>query len=275
MGFLKLRDRDAIITEDNIIFRVYGYFHPPNAYICDVEYAPAAVYKSIIPRAFRARGKQVYYKFYADEGLRFVQKNYPQYTVMYELLQQRLVGVQQALVKRTRKPDEKFQHLIKKHPKDALIHALHRMFSLITARTELSERDFGVFGSLLHNFYHPNFSDLDLIVYGKEKLRELRETLEEFYREESSPLRNEFETKEAIRTKHWKFLKYSLDEYLWHQRRKTIYALFEDEKSERIIKVEFEPVKDWKEIYNEYSANTRVIRRGWIKAIARITNDSD
>ena len=272
---LRLRDRDAIITEDNLIFRVYGYFHPPSAYVCDVEYAPALVYKSTVPRAFRAKGKQVYYKFYADEGLRFVQQNYSQHTVLYEPLQQRLVGVQQALVKRTRKPNERFQRLIKEQPEDALLHALHRVFSLITTRSELSEKDFGVFGSLLHGFYHPNFSDLDLVVYGGEKLRELRETLEEFYQEKMSPLRNEFETREAIETKHWRFLNYSLDEYLWHQRRKTIYALFEDEKSERIIKVEFEPVKDWKEIYNEYSSNTRVVKRGWIKAVARITNDCD
>ncbi len=270
---LKLRDRDAIITENNLIFRVYGYFHPPSAYICDVEYAPATVYKSTVPRAFRAKGKQVYYKFYADEGLRFVQQNYPQYTVLYEPLQQRLVGVQQALVKRTRKPEEGFRRLIKKQPKDTLLHALRRVFSLITTRSELSEKDFGVFGSLLHGFYHPNFSDLDLIVYGREKLMELRETLETFYQEKTSPLRNEFETKEAIKTKHWRFLNYSLDEYLWHQRRKTIYTLFEDEKSDRIIKVEFEPVKDWREIYNEYSSNTRVVKKGWIKAVARITND--
>ena len=275
MTLLKLRDRDAIITRDNIIFRVYGYFHPPNTYVCDVEYAPATVYKSTIPRAFRAKGKQVYYKFYADEGLRFVQQNYSQYTVLYEPLQQRLVGVQQASVKRTLKPEERFQRLIKRQSKDALLNALHRMFSRITTRSVLSEKDFGVFGSLLHGFYHPDFSDLDLIVYGREKLRELRETLEEFYREKTSPLRNEFETREAIKTKHWRFINYSLDEYLWHQRRKMIYALFEDEKSDRIIKVEFEPVKDWKEIYNEYSSNTRVVKKGWVKAVARITDDCD
>ena len=27
----KLRDRDAIVTSEGIIFRVYGYNHPPNA----------------------------------------------------------------------------------------------------------------------------------------------------------------------------------------------------------------------------------------------------
>jgi len=272
---LRLRDRDAIITRDNIIFRVYGYFHPPNGYICDVEYAPASVYKSTNPRAIRTKGEQVYYKFYADEGLQFVQHNYPQYTVFYEPLQQRLVGVRQELVKRTRKPKEGLKRLMEKTPKDSLLKTLYEVFSLIETRSMLQRKDFGVFGSLLHNFYHPNFSDLDLIVYSREKLSELRETLKEFYHEKPSPLRNEFETQEAVRGKHWRFVNYSPKEYLWHQRRKMIYAVFEAKKMGRVVKTEFEPVKEWKEIRNEYSSDTRVVKRGWIKAVARITDDGD
>jgi predicted nucleotidyltransferase len=272
---LRLRDRDAIITKNNLIFRVYGYFHPPGAHVCDVEYAPAAVYKSMDPRALRAKGKHVYYKFYADGGLRFVQQNYPQYTVSYEPLQQRLVGVRQELIRRTGKPREGFKRLMEKPPKDALLKALHKVFSLITTRSMLQRKDFGVFGSLLHSFYHPNFSDLDLIVYSREKLGKLRETLKEFYQEGSSALRNEFETEEAVEGKRWKFVNYGPKECLWHQRRKMIYAVFEDEKSGRVVKTEFEPVKEWEEIHNEYSPNTRVVKRGWIKAVARITDDRD
>jgi len=272
---LRLRDRDAIITRDNIIFRVYGYLHPPSAYICDVEYAPSAVYKSTNPRAIRTKGKQVYYKFYADEGLRFVQQNYPQYTVFYEPLQQHLVGVRQELIKRIRKPKEGFMRLMEKTPKDSLLKALHEVLGLIETRSMLKRRDFGVFGSLLHNFYHPNFSDLDLIVYSREKLSELRENLKEFYHEKPSTLRNEFETEEAVKEKRWRFVNYSPKEYLWHQRRKMIYAVFEAKKMGRVVKTEFEPVKEWKEIRNEYSSDTRVVKTGWIKAFARITDDGD
>ena len=69
---LKLRDRDAIITRDGIIFRVYGYIHPSNAYVCDPEYAPSNVFKSLNPRARRGKNETVYYKFFADEGLKLV-----------------------------------------------------------------------------------------------------------------------------------------------------------------------------------------------------------
>lgn len=271
---LRLRDRDAIITGDNIIFRVYGYFHPSGAYVCDPEYASSSIYKSLNPRAPRGKGKPVYYKFYADEGLRFIREKYPRYMVFYEPLQERFVGVPWACVAKTRKPDAEFRRLIEEPTTDDLLKALHKIYSLVASRSGLSESDFGVFGSFLHGFYHPKFSDIDLIVYGRDKLRRLCKALEEFYREKG-PLRNEFESEESVKGKLWKFVNYSPKEYLWHQQRKMIYALFKDAEWERIIKTEFEPVKDWKEICNEYNPNTRVIKRGWIKAAARITDDQD
>jgi predicted nucleotidyltransferase len=272
---LRLRDRDAIITREGIIFRVYGYLHPPDAYICDVEYAPAKIFKSINPKALRARKGQVYYKFYSDEGIRFIEANYPQYRVFYEPLQKPLVGVRRDQIWKTRKPEETLRHLLQNPAKDSLHKALHTLSKLIEEKSELSLRHFGVFGSLLQGFYHPEFSDLDLIVYGGKNLKKLCEMLKVMYAEGGSPLRNEFESIEAIKGKRWRFVNYSLKEYLWHQRRKLIYALFEDEQTGRIIKTEFEPVKNWSEIRNEYSSKTRILRKGWIKAIVRIVDDRD
>ena len=106
---LRLRDRDAIVTREGIIFRVYGSFHPSNAYVCDPEYAPAKIFKSADPKAPRTRGKQIYYKFFADEGIRFVHAKYPQFRIFHEPLQELLVGVDQHQIWKTRKPDEKLQ----------------------------------------------------------------------------------------------------------------------------------------------------------------------
>ncbi|MGQ9459850.1 MAG: nucleotidyltransferase domain-containing protein [Candidatus Bathyarchaeaceae archaeon] len=225
------------------------------------------------PRASRGPTEPVYYKFYSDEGLRFVREKYPRYTIFYEPLQGRVVGVPKEYIMETRKPDEVLQRLIEKQPKDILAKALCKLLRRVTSGSGLSEKDFGVFGSLLHGFYHPRFSDLDLVVYGGAKLGRLCETLKELYREGS--LQNEFENEKAIEGKHWKFVNYSPSEYVWHQRKKMIYALFKDTESGRIIKTEFEPVKDWKEICNEYSSNTRIIRKGWIRAVARIADDHD
>jgi hypothetical protein len=272
---LKLRDRDAIVVGDTIIFRVYGYFHPSKAYICDPEYASAEIYKSDKLKAFRVNKNQSYYKFFEDEGLNFIYNNYPHFTLWHAPLQTRLVGVKESQIIKTRKPEKAFKQLFQKPAKDNLIHALQTLSNIIIERTGLSETHFGVFGSLLHGFYHPQYSDLDLIIYGKEPIHKLSQTLQVAYREDGSQLQNEFKSVKAINGKSWKFINYNPKEFVWHQKRKLIYALFDDKKSQRLIKTEFEPVKQWEEIQNEYNTKIRILKRGWIKAVVRITDDSN
>jgi len=272
---LRLRDRDAIVTDEEMIFRVYGYFHPPEAYICDPEYASCNIYTSEDPKARRTQGTQVYHKFYADEGLRFVQQRIPEYMVWYEPLQRSLVGVKKEQIMETRQPEKTLQSFLDKQPTDILLQALQTLFDQLLQRSSLSTTDFGVFGSLLHNFYHPRFSDLDLIIYGREELNHLGEALNTLYSEDGSALRNEFDSMKSVEGKHWKFLNYSLKEYVLHQRRKQVYASFNHKESGRVIKTEFEPVKRWEEIKNEYNSSIRIMQEGWTKILARVINDND
>ena len=173
------------------------------------------------------------------------------------------------------KPDVKLRQLLEKKPNDSLVKALQNLFGIVSSKSELSENNFGVFGSLLHGFYHPNFSDLDLVIYGRDNLNRLRITLKELYNDEDNCLRNEFNSMKAVSGKDWKFMNYSLKEYLWHQQRKMIYAYFDSKDAGRIVKAEFEPVKDWKEIINEYNPFTKIFHVCWIKAIVEITDDTD
>lgn len=275
MGGFRLRDRDAIVTQNRMIFRVYGYTHPPRAYICDPEYAPATIFESKNPRAYRTNRREIYYKFFADEGLHFVQKKRPTYTVWHVPLRKNLVGVKETQIIEARKPDKAFQLLMLKPPKDDLLQALHALIDLIQQKSSLTRTNFGVFGSLLHDFYHPKFSDIDVIIYGRQSLERLTETLNTLYQEENSPLLNEFANLKSVRRKCWKFQNYSLKEYVLHQKRKQIYATFDHKESNRTIKIEFEPVRRWEEIENEYNPHAQITAKGWIKMLARITDDSD
>jgi len=54
-----------------------------------------------------------------------------------------------------------------------------------------------------------------------------------------------------------------------------IYGLFTDQRTGRTIKTEFEPVKDWSEIKNEYDSKTRIIQEGWVKLTANVSDDKD
>lgn len=275
MANLRLRDRDAIVTKEGLIFRVFGNSHPSKAYVCDAEYAPAKIFKSDNPKAFRNRGRHVFYKFYEDEGWRFIQDGFPEYTIFHEILQKKVIGIRHPDIVKVRRPDQELEKLSRTDPKDELHEALQSVMGLITQRSGLSEKNFGVFGSMLHGFHHPRFSDIDLIIYGGQNLVRLCEALQELHKDRFSLLKNEFETYEAVRGKRWRFQNYSAKEYVWHQRRKMIYALFDDERSERVIKTEFEPVKDWRQISNDYDGAMRIVQKGWTKMFVRVVEDRD
>lgn len=275
MANLRLRDRDAIVTKEGLIFRVFGYSHSSNAYICDAEYAPAEIFRSDNPKAFRNQGEDVFYKFYEDEGWRFIENNFPQYLIFHEMLQKRVMGICHPDIVEVRKPEEELGKLIETDPRDELHAALRDVLEFTTQYSGLSKSNFGLFGSMLHCFHHHKFSDIDLIIYGGNNLARLRETLQVLYGDKCSPLRNEFETDEPVRSKSWEFQNYSAEEYVWHQRRKMIYAVFNDERSGRVIKTEFEPVKSWEEISNEYDAEARIVQKGWVKMLARVVEDGE
>ncbi len=185
MATLSLRDRDGIVTKEGLIFRVFGYSHPQSAFICDAEYASADVFKSTDPRAPRTGGGKVFYKFYNDDGWKLVFRKFPQYTVFHEILGQRVVGVNQADIAVTRKPEERLQALVKTEPKDELQNAMQRVLNTALHHSGLNVEDFGVFGSMLHGFYHPKFSDIDLIVYGRKENAKMRETLARILRRQT------------------------------------------------------------------------------------------
>ena len=273
MAALKLRDRDAIVTREGLIFRVFGYSHPKDAYICDVEYAPAAIFKSENPKAFRSDGHSIFYKFYEDEGWKFIRSNFPQYMILLGSLGRQVVGVKRSEIAQVRRPHEGLTRLTAMKTEDQLVSATKKALKLVTRQSGLSTENFGVFGSMLHGFHHPLFSDIDLVIYGSKQTAKLCETLKELYVADS-PFRNEFETDQSIKGKNWKFMNLSPQEYVWHQQRKLTYGLFKEEKG-RMIKTEFEPVKGWNEVSDKYSSRNRILQCGWVKMSARITEDHD
>jgi predicted nucleotidyltransferase len=273
---LSLRDRDGILTREGLIFRVFGYSHPPNAYICDAEYASAKIFTSTDPRAPREGKDQLFYKFYNDEGMKLVAKKYPQYLVFHEMLGMKLVGVNENAITEARKPEKRLADLLEAGPTDELLRATQRVLNIALENSGLKTQNFGVFGSMLHGFHHPKYSDIDFVIYGKAENAKMRQTLKELYARSDSGLSNEFESDDAMKGKRWLFKNFDVKDFVWHQRRKMIYGLYDDRASSgRIIKAEFEPVKAWSEIASEYDPEARITQKGWVKIKARITDDAD
>jgi predicted nucleotidyltransferase len=272
---LKLRDRDAVETAEGLIFRVFGNSQPPSSYICDAEYASSQIFTSKDLRAPRTGKSDLYYKFYNDEGMKLVAKRYPQFMVYHEMLGLNLVGIKESQIFEARKPEVRLQELLKAGPTDELLAAMERVLTISLSNTGLKTPDFGVFGSMLHGFHHPKFSDIDFIVYGKDANSKMRQTLQALYADKASGLHNEFESEHVMDGKDWRFKNFAIPDFIWHQRRKQIYGLYDDKASGRTIKAEFEPVKAWSEIKSEYDPKTRIKQKGWVKLKAKITADDE
>ena len=275
MANLILRDRDGIVTKEGLIFRVFGYSHPEESYVCDAEYASERIFKSSNPRAPRTSGREIFYKFYDDEGWEFVSKNFPQYQIYHKMLRKKIVGITQTEIAETRKPEKALKLLVNETAKDELVDATQRVLETVVRQSGVNKSDFGVFGSMLHGFHHPKLSDIDLIVYGSNVNKEVRSALKSLYSDPQSFFKNEFQTQTAMEGKRWRFKNFNVKEFIWHQQRKQIYGLFADSKSGRTIKAEFEPVKAWTEIKSEYDAKARILKKNWVRLKARISKDDE
>ena len=276
MATLDLRDRDAIQTEEGLIFRVFGYSHPTDAYVCDAEYASSKIFLSKDPRAPRTGRSEVFYKFYNDEGMKLITKKYPKYLINHEMLGIKIVGVPQTSIMEARKPPERLQELLKAGPTDPLLRGMERVLDISLDHTGLKTSDFGVFGSMLHGFHHPKFSDIDFTIYGKAENAKMRQTMAQLYSDGSSGLRNEFESEDVMKGKDWRFKNFEVEDFVWHQRRKMIYGLYDDTaRSGRVIKAEFEPVNALGEIKSEYDPQAKIKQKGWVELKARVTSDDE
>jgi len=268
---MRLRDRDYIIGLNGLIFRVLGYSHPSDGYVCDLEYVPSNLYRSNNARAPRGFDTITHYKLYGDEPFKLIDCYFPEYRVYYRPLNAYLPGVPVNLIGDVRLPRDGLMKIISSS-RDELSTALENLLDMVLKHSKLSLEDFGIFGSLLFNFHNPKFSDLDLIVYGSKNLKELRDCLATLYDREL--LNNEFKLPSEGLSLNWKFKNYPYRLFIHHQRRKLIYAVYKP-LGFRPVKVEFEPVKDYGEIVDEYDSIKSITRLGWVKAFATILDDSE
>ena len=188
----------------------------------------------------------------------------------------KLVGVNENDILEARKPEQRLAALLEAEPTDQLLRATRRVLRIALENSGLKPRDFGVFGSMLHGFHHPKYSDIDFVIYGKAENAKMRQTLKDLYGRDGSGFSNEFESDDAMKGKRWLFKNFDVKNFVSHQRRKMIYGLYDDRAgSGRVIKAEFEPVKAWSEIHSEYDPEARIVQKGWAKIKAQVTADDE
>jgi len=176
-GFL---DRDFIRTVEDMLFCVVGGVHPVERVIAYLKYVPS--------REGRWGGDQKYSRTMPTYTVPSLLKNidllagsYPQYVFNSRAYSVRMSAVPKKLIKEHYCPERKLEELIGSGELDALQDEAVRLVAYLSDKAGVSERFFGVTGSVLLNIHKPEFSDIDLLVYGWQNSLRVRAILiEEF-----------------------------------------------------------------------------------------------
>ncbi len=172
----KPKDRDFLQTREGMLFCVTGYLHPPDRYTAYLKYTPDPGGKwRDGERAYR-RELAHYHVSTVAGTLRYLEANYPHYVSDCPVRDIRFSMVPRDCVARYFRPRERLQEILA-GPRDALEEETCALVDYIAGLAGLSAHDMGVTGSLLTATHNPDFSDIDLLVYGRAEAALLRDRL--------------------------------------------------------------------------------------------------
>jgi predicted nucleotidyltransferase len=174
------RDRDYIETIEGLFFTVVGNVHPPGRVTAYLKYVPSPNGKWGRKRRFR-RALPYYTVPMLLDTISYLKQNHPQYVAFFEELGIEMSAVPLDMVSRHYRPEERLQE-IARGPRDELEDAALELAEAIADEASIPIDDLGVTGSILIKIHQP-FSDIDLVVYGRESALRVREALRELYKD--------------------------------------------------------------------------------------------
>ena len=262
------RDRDFLQTKDGFFFCVVGQVHPPNRIISYIKYVPSET-------GLWSNGQKKYGRIFRKytipdliKTFNFLEKNYPQYMFYSPVDKITLTAVPYEYITKHFQPEMKLAKLKQTKNLDSLQIKLIRFTKFLEEISNLPERSFGVTGSLLLDIHDPSFSDLDLVVYGREESWKLKKALTENSRSELIMKRLNGTALKNWCIKKTKQYPLSFKEALDLYGRKWNLGIFENKW------VSIHPVKLDKEIRRDYGQET-YCPSGQVTIEASVTDNSD
>jgi predicted nucleotidyltransferase len=183
------RDRDFLQTREDFFFCVVGPFHPPDRVISYLKYVPARL-------GLWGKGKKRFRRVMRAytipsllETFSLLERNYPQYLFHSPYYNITMTAVPHEYLTKHYKPEGKLAQLLQASRLDPLQKKLTRFTSFLAEISEVQLDFLGVTGSILLDIHQPEFSDLDLTVYGLKNSLAVREALTEAYSSWSSAVK--------------------------------------------------------------------------------------
>lgn len=174
----KPKDRDFVETVEGMLFCVSGYLHPPDRYIAYLKYSPALEGKWKGGHTTYRRELAYYHSDQVAKTIAFLEQFYPHYVYDCPVQDIRFSMVPHRLVRDYYLPERRLVEILTA-PQDPLEEEVSALVSEVVAVTEIEEHTLGITGSILLRMHNPQFSDIDLLVYGLENAQKVRAALKE------------------------------------------------------------------------------------------------
>ncbi len=174
----KPKDRDFVETVEGLLFCVVGYLHSPDRVTAYLKYVPVAEGKWRRGEVSYARVIPYYHVSQVENTYGFLRERHPEYLYDCPVRNITVSSVPRDRIKTYYRPRERLESIMK-DPGDELESKLRDLVTILSGLAGLDTKDFGVTGSILTASHSPDFSDIDLTVYGQEASTALREALRE------------------------------------------------------------------------------------------------
>lgn len=208
MSFLP---RDFIETREGLIFAVVDAVAEDGKILSFLRYvrSPAALPEKL-DTASASRFLQDYHPHYLHHSLR---------------LDVTVHAVPEASIVQHYRPRERLRQMLRAEPQDPMEARLVRLMRHL-ARCGVALDQCGITGSLLIGAHRAS-SDLDLVAYGRSVFHTARKVIE---RGLAQGVFGELQAADWAKAYQRRGCALSLDEFVWHERRKANKAMFEDTK---------------------------------------------
>ena len=160
-------------TRDGLMFVVVGYLHPPGRVTAYLKYVPTAEGKWGRGDARYTRTLRYYHVTQVESTYGYLRENYPDYLYDCPVRNITVSCVPLRDVKRYYDPVERIDSLIREGPSDPLEEKLLGLAEYLGEHAGVEGR-IGVTGSILTRSHNPEFSDIDITVYGREEAQRVR-----------------------------------------------------------------------------------------------------
>ena len=173
----EFRDRDFIEDRDGYLFCVVGYVHPPDRVLAYLKYIPSS--KETIWQRKEIKYDRVL-KYYSSvavmDSMRILKKSKPNYIYFDKYFNIKFIGVPRSEIKVHYVPEKRLRKIIYEQ-KDSLEKDLAELVSYLSEISGVNLEYFGISGSILLGIHNPKYSDIDLMIYGRDNSFKLLEAV--------------------------------------------------------------------------------------------------